>query len=305
MSLYLKYRPTEFEEFVANEELKESIEGFISREPEDIPRAWLFEGPSGCGKTTLARLVADKLGIEPANLAEYDVADMRGIDFIRDLRRKMNLSAMGGGYRGYILDECHQLTKDAQNALLKATEDTPKHVFFFMCTTDPNKIIKTLINRPTRFTVSALNPKEMSRLIKDICEQEDKDPPSKDIIKLIHLESMGSPRAALVMLDKIIDMDEDKHQALIEKAAEEEEEAIALCRALIARKPWKKVSKILEGIRTQDAEGVRRMIMAYAANVLISKGDANSFLILSIFKEPFYNSGFPGLVEACYDVLEG
>ena len=107
------------------------------------------------------------------------------------------------------------------------------------------------------------------------------------------------------MLDKIIDLDEDKHQALIEKSAEEEEEAIALCRALIARKKWKTVSKILEGIRTQDPEGVRRMIMAYAANVLISRGDANSFLILSIFKDPFYNSGFPGLVEACYDVLEG
>ena len=127
MGLYQKYRPTNLKDFFGNDGLKRDLKPFLEgrRTP---PKSILFTGPSGCGKTTLARILAYTIGCAEGDINELDTADFRGIDSIRDIRRQMNLVPLGGQARVWILDECHKLTNDAQNALLKALENPPAHV---------------------------------------------------------------------------------------------------------------------------------------------------------------------------------
>ena len=155
MPLHIDYRPADFDEILGNEETIKSIKSILARD-EDRPHAWMFVGPSGCGKTTLARIVSAALGCPPkinkaANLdfQEINTSDMRGIDTAREILKTMNFAPVNTASkcRVYILDECHQATKDFQNSLLKALEDTPDHVYFLLCTTDPSKLLKTIKNR--------------------------------------------------------------------------------------------------------------------------------------------------------------
>ena len=137
--LYKKHRPKTLARVVGNKSTVEALRSML--EARTLPHTLLFHGPSGTGKTTLARIVKNELGCLPTDFHEHNSSDFRGIDFIRELRSKVNLAA-AGPCRVWIIDECHQLTRDAQNAALKILEDTPSHVYFFLCTTDPQKLIK-------------------------------------------------------------------------------------------------------------------------------------------------------------------
>src|SRR5690606_3369465 len=109
----------------------------------DIPHAMLFTGPSGCGKTTLARILRVKLRCSDNDFQEINAADFRGIDSIRSMRQQVGAAPLGGDSRIWLIDEAHSMTADAQNAFLKLLEDTPRHVYFFLATTDPQKLKKT------------------------------------------------------------------------------------------------------------------------------------------------------------------
>ena len=106
MSLYTKYRPKQLSEFAGNESVVESFDALFSKPRQDIPHAILLTGSPGCGKTTLARIAASRLGCSDMDLVEVDSADFRGIDTVRDIRRQMGLSPLGGPCRVWIIDEC-------------------------------------------------------------------------------------------------------------------------------------------------------------------------------------------------------
>lgn len=298
MTLYLKHRPTDFDGFVGNTSTINSLKSVLKRK--DPPHAMLFTGPSGTGKTTLARIVKSELGCSDYDFKEMDSAHFRGIDHIREIRKQMQHGAMKGDYRIWLLDECHQLSKDAQNALLKALEDTPQHVFFMLATTDPQKLIKTIRNRCSTFVVESLGEKELVKHMRRICHKEKKKVPV-DVLKQICQDSLGSPRSALVILDKIIDLPEDEMILAAEQQAAAENETIELCRALM-NSPWKKVSGILKGL-DQDPESVRRAVLNYFSAVLLNSGKAKAAAILDCFVDNFYDSGRAGLVLACYEAV--
>ena len=302
MSLYLKYRPATLEDYEGNKPLVDAMESLLARDIEDIPRVILLHGPSGCGKTTLARIFAERVGIHPNDMTELDVGSFRGIDMVRDIRKNMWLKPAYGTHRGWIFDEAHQLTKDAQEALLKPSEDTPPSVFFFFATTEPTKLAKTLLNRCTQFQVEEMKDRFLMSLIKKVSTEEDKKV-SQEVMRAIVRESMGSPRASLVILDKIIDMDSDEQEAMVVRVAAEENEAIELCRALIQNKGWKTVSGILKGLKDKDPEGIRRVVLGYANVVLLNEGSEDAFRVLSAFEQPFFNSGHPGLTASCWIAL--
>ena len=123
MSLYLKYRPNSFDEMVGNEDVVQVLKSQLKGK--QTPHSILFHGPTGCGKTTLGRIVANELGAKGSDLREVDSADFRGIDTIRDIRKQSTYKPLESPCRVWILDEVHKLTNDAQNAMLKALEDTP------------------------------------------------------------------------------------------------------------------------------------------------------------------------------------
>lgn len=302
MSLYNTYRPTDLSEVWGNEETIKALEKILSREDRALlPHAILLHGPSGCGKTTLARIIANRLGCAEDDYREVDSADFRGIDSIRDIRKQMRLRPMAGPCRVWLLDECHKLSADAQNALLKALEDTPEHVFFILATTDPQMLINTVVNRCSKFVVESLSISDIKALVEGIAETEGKPLPDGMSSKIAN-HAKGSPRAALVALDTVIDLGPDEMGQAIASFEHKESQTIELCRALNDRKSWKIIGKILAGL-DDDPEGVRRAVLGYFNKVLIGNGDQHSAWIIECFLEPFYNTGAAGLSYACYRVL--
>jgi len=307
MTLYLKYRPTCLEDIVGNCSTVEALKS-LSRMPlESLPHSYLFSGPTGCGKTTLARILAKNiLQCSDFDFQELDVADFRGIETIRDIRRTMTLKPLKGKTRVWLLDECHKLTNDAQNAMLKALEDTPSHVYFILSTTEPNKLIPTIVNRCLRFQVHKLSRREMIKLLKRIAKLEYNSKIEIHLLSEIASTSEGSARKALTTLEKVMALNDPESmlKAIREEQFNENKSVIDLCRALYhPQANWENVRKVLLDLENEDHEKIRKAVLGYFANVLMSKHDMLAHLIIQLFKEPFYDSGFPGIVSACFEVF--
>lgn len=301
MSLYLKYRPDSIEQMRGNSEILDTLSNMLHK-PE-IPRVYLFHGPTGCGKTTLARILLKMVNCEQEDIKEIDSADFRGIDTIRDVRKNAQFKPFKSPYRGYIVDECHKLTNDAQNALLKILEDTPKHAIFILCTTDPNKLISAIRGRCQQFEVKPLDDSQMYGLLRKISREEGVKL-EKEVYDQIILDSQGHPRNAIQILEQVLNAPEETRLQIARATAERSSQAIELCRALINRKGWKEISQILEGLKQNDAEEIRRVVLGYSQSVLLKNENDLAAAIIEAFYEPTYNIGFPGIVFACYQIIK-
>ncbi len=300
MGFHLKYRPTTLDEVIGNVELLAVLSAML--EKEDKPHSILLHGPTGCGKTTIGRIIAKELGVSESDLKEVDSADFRGIDTVREIRKQSQYKPLEGDYRVWIIDECHKMTNDAQNALLKILEDTPKHVYFILCTTDPQKLIPTIKGRCSQFQVKLLNEREMFKLLRLVVKAEDDNLP-KTVYEQIILDSFGHPRNALQILEQVLAVESNLRLVTAQKAAEEISQSIELCRALIGQASWKKVSAILNGLKGQDPEGIRRHVLGYAQSILLKESNDKAAQVIEEFYEPTYNIGFPGVVLACYSIV--
>jgi DNA polymerase-3 subunit gamma/tau len=152
--LYRKYRPQTLQDYFGNKQLKTTVKKMLANNT--LPHAILLSGNSGSGKTTLARIIAKELNCSGIDLTEFNIADTNGVDSIRDLIENANYRPMISQNRVYILDECHQMTTQAQNALLKVLEEPKPWVYFILCTTDPQKLLNTIKSRTTQFAVKPL-----------------------------------------------------------------------------------------------------------------------------------------------------
>ena len=305
MPLHLTHRPKSLEQFQGNRTTVQSLGTILKRES-DRPHAFLFTGNSGCGKTTLGRIVASSLGCAEVDLKEVDSADFRGIDSIREIRSQSRLKPMAGDVRVWLLDEVHKLTNDAQNALLKILEDTPAHVYFILCTTDPEKLLKTVKSRCMEFQVAPLSDREMVKHLKNIISLEDVKDFPEEAYQALYESSFGHVRAAMVMLDKIIDLPPRSILKSIEKAASEESVVFNLCKLLLKKASWKEVGTLLQNLpEGTEEEGVRRLVLKYMTTVLMKENNVQAAITIEAFKEPFFNSGKAGFVLACYDSIIG
>lgn len=304
--LYLKHRPDTLDDIIGHEDLVHILKKQLSQGSQHpLSKSILFHGPTGCGKTTLGRIVAKELGAKGADIKEIDSADFRGIDTIREIRKQSAYRPLESPYRVWILDECHRLTGDSQSALLKALEDTPKHVYYILCTTEPQKLLPTIRGRCAEFQVRPLTEKEMKLLLRKVVKAE-QESLTKDVYNQIIQDSMGHPRNALQILSQVLTVDEAKRLSVAKRTAEAHSKTIELCRALIGGANWKYISGILKGIKDEDPEKVRRAVLGYCQAVLLNEPQSDqTALIMEEFLEPFYNTGFAGLVFACYSVIFG
>lgn len=222
--LHIKYRPQTWEEIRGNEEVVEALKSLFSSRPvEERPHVFLLKGPSGCGKTTIARIIKKELGCSDLYFFEINAADARGIDSIRQMISDCRFLPWIGSTKVYVLDEVHQMTKEAQNALLKILEDTPQHVYFILCTTEPKKIISTIKTRCSTYQVSPLPASLIRDLLVWVCNEERKEVPN-EVLNAISQTCEGSPRQALVSLDQVIDIDDlIKALKIITRASFQEE----------------------------------------------------------------------------------
>jgi DNA polymerase-3 subunit gamma/tau len=305
MALAIKHRPKTIEDVAGNTSVKKSLKALLKREKKDIPKVFGFFGLSGGGKTTLARIVATELGCAENEFYEMNAASVRGIDTIRDMEKQIRYPPMRGNVRIWLLDEIHQYPAASQEALLKMFEECPSHAYFMICTTNPEKLKPALKNRCVSFEVLPLSDDEMFNFLVDIAEAEDSDVPD-DIIEKIVSVAGGSSRNALNLLEKVVDLDPKDMKNVAMKMDNEESTAKQLFDAMIAKKDWKSVAKIIKEI-TAEPETIRYSMMGLA-NAMLLGGYGNpkqAALVLECFGEDTYTLGKNGITLFAYRVICG
>ena len=207
-----------------------------------------------------------------------------------------------------MMDECHRLTGDAQDALLKNIEEPKSHVIFIFATTNPEKLKITFKRRCTILKVEPLSDLEVFRELSRIVKKERKRI-KEEVLDSIVKNSKGSLGIALSMLDKVIDLKSSKLQLKeIQSIDNLETQVIDLCRCLINdRCKWRDASSILTQLKEQNAdpENIRRVVLGYCSSILLKEDNPKAALVLDCFINHFYDSGFPGLIHACYNVYMG
>lgn len=206
-SVINRYRPQTFGDMVGNRSLVESVAALFAKPPAEQPHALLFSGMSGIGKTTIARIIAGRLREGgTCGVNEINAADCRGIDAIRAYTRMAEQHHMTDTTL-FILDECHQLTKEAQSALLKSLEDAPSDVYWILCTTEPERLHSTLRTRCSSYDLKPVEDDEMIELLLRVSAAEGAEL-KDDVGALIVANACGSPRLALNMLERCLDCDD-------------------------------------------------------------------------------------------------
>lgn len=223
LTLYRKYRPQSFDQIVGQEHVVRTLQGALTGGR--TGHAYLFAGPRGTGKTTIARIFAKAVNCakrakdgNPDNscsfcvavnegrsldLIEIDAASNRGIDEIRNVKESAGVAALGGGYKTFLIDEVHMLTKDAFNALLKILEEPPAHVVFILATTEAHKVLPTVLSRVQRFDFKKLTHKQIVEKLRSIAEDEQVKA-DDDALMAIAASSDGALRDAEVAFAKVL-----------------------------------------------------------------------------------------------------
>ena len=216
-ALYRKYRPKTLDDVYGQDVIVKIIKNSILNN--QINHAYLFAGPRGTGKTSIAKIFAKIINCEHpvdckpcgkcvsctqennSDIIEIDAASNNGVDEIRELRNKVNLLPAYGKYKVYIIDEVHMLTQGAFNALLKTLEEPPAHVIFILATTDPHKVIETILSRCQRLDFKKISTEAIVENLSVIAKKENIDI-EKDALTEIAKLADGGMRDSVGMLDQ-------------------------------------------------------------------------------------------------------
>lgn len=306
--LHVKYRPQYFEEIIGQSHIIASIS---SLRKTGYPHAFLFSGNSGVGKTTIARVVAKDLDCLPANIIEFAAADTTGVDDIRQLLRGLDYTSFGKSpLKFVILDECHRLSKNAWDALLKPIEEPPAHVYYALCTTEPAKVPATIRTRCHGYNLKDVAKSDIMDLLEYVADEEKLVLP-KGAIHLISQESFGSPRRAIVYLSMCRGCTTIEEVASILESPLEGSEVIDLCRLIgkpIVEDTWKKVKDLLVRLKDSNPESIRIQVCNYFQSSALKAETEGQFThalnILSEFKEPANSqTGLAGILVSIANII--
>jgi len=307
-----KMRPSKLSEVIGQGHAVESLKGMAKS---GFPHFIMFTGPSGCGKTTLARIIANRLGCTPENLEEINAASDRGIDLVRRIESHVGYNPIGGGEsRVWLIDECHQLSGDAQGGFLKVLEDPPSHAYFIFCTTDPQKLRQTIRTRATIIELKAVKIADLKQVIlraldAEVCIDENGNEHipevSDDVIDKIAEYADGSPRKALVLLGQVLGIVGEDEQMKALQATLPSKDAIEIPRTLLKRgSQFADVLSVIKSIQDMDeqAEKIRWLVLSYMTKVALTGGKdvARAMQIIDAFRDNYYDTKGAGLILSCH-----
>ena len=295
-ALYRTYRPSTFEEVAGQEHIVKTLQNALATGK--LAHAYLFAGPRGTGKTTMAKLLAKALNCDEGighqcnqcknckaiiegthpDVLELDAASNNGVDEIRELIDKVKYGTILGRYKVYIIDEVHMLSTGAFNALLKTLEEPPEHVIFILATTEPHKILPTILSRCQRYDFTKLSDKDIKNRLKSVLEKEGVAYNDEAIDIIISLAD-GGMRDALSILDQVLAYSGNKldvQDILDIFALESKEEKMGLLNAIIR----KDVSDVLSRINRYISLGtdIKRLtddLLLILKDILIYQSSRN------------------------------
>lgn len=287
IALYRKYRPTNFEDVAGQKHIVKTLQNAVQQNR--IAHAYLFCGPRGTGKTSTAKIFAKMINCESKtkrpcgkcdnclaiqqgnhpDIIEIDAASNNGVDQVRDLIEKVKYAPLKGKYKVYIIDEVHMMSSGAFNALLKTIEEPPAHVIFIFATTEPHKVLPTIISRCQRYDFTKISVKDMMESIKKILEKENIQY-EEEAVRLVCQLADGGMRDALSIVDQVIAYSLDKLTC----------EAINAIYGIVTV-PEK--IELLQMVSNQDAKGCMQKINEFAERGIDIKRCTND--MIEILKE--------------------
>lgn len=225
--LYRKYRPTTFAQVVGQKAIVQTLSNALKKNK--ISHAYLFCGPRGTGKTTMAKLFAKAINCEKSDgticnecdnctsankgahpdIIEIDAASNNGVEEVRSLIEKVKFAPIKGKYKVYIIDEVHMMTSGAFNALLKTLEEPPSHVVFILATTEPHKVLPTILSRCQRYDFSKIDENDIADYLMDVLDKEGVSYDVKALSPIVSIAD-GGMRDALMMLDEVLSYTQNK-----------------------------------------------------------------------------------------------
>lgn len=278
-ALYRKYRSKSLNDVVGQDHITSILSKSLQKGR--VAHAYLLTGPRGVGKTSIARILAHEINGLPytedsnhLDIIEIDAASNNGVDDVRDLRDKAQITPVSAKKKIYIIDEVHMLSKAAFNALLKTLEEPPEHIVFILATTDADKLPATIISRAQQFHFRAIAPNDAANHLAAIAKEEGIKI-EKDALQILAERGRGSFRDSIGMLDQLAGLAGD--DAI---TAKQVEEVLGLApkqliQSLLTAYKAKDIQTILTTLNEADASGVSSKVLAsqliQTIRILLSK----------------------------------